>query len=906
MADTKKKTSSPTEKGKGGAPGKKSGSDPKRKKSVAENTSLSGDRIPAQFLLGCVCLVLFILQVAVLVSPDGGLPLAYRAFIHGLFGKVGYFLLFAALPYLFWTLSVKKRCNVMMRCVSTVLFVLTCGMTMQLLMPEQTYANVWVAISELYQGGIAGTSAGLLCGALGIAMRSVFGDILSYVVVFLISCVLLLRAMEITLTGLYNAVQNRPRDIEPDAEEEEYDPAAALVNQIANKRIEQKRKRRLALQEAEYETYEEDVAALPVGKAPGSSAQQRKNTKFFDFENQPQEAEPAPERVVPVNHNIPAEEKIDKVMRQIEEDIDAPVSGAPNRIPAPAPAEPDQDYAVIPNSMPEFKADSPIPDAPKTDPKPSRASAKKNAEEAAKVAQELEEAKVEVKPPYSFPPIQLLKMPPRSGVNGTDEMKENSRRLNETLESFNIAAHIVNVTRGPSVTRYEVELEKGVKLSKLTNCADDIALSLGASGVRIAAVPGKISVVGIEVPNRAVTMVSLREVIDSDAFRTSKGLSTFAVGKDIGGSCIIGNIAKMPHMLIAGTTGSGKSVCMNSIIISLLYKASPEDVKLIMVDPKMVELANYNGIPHLMIPVVTDPKKAAGALQWAVTEMMRRYKTMSDAGVRDLESYNSIVAAEGGQKVPQLIVIIDELADLMMVAAKEVEDSICRIAQMGRASGVHLVIATQRPSADVITGLMKANIPSRIAFSVASAMESRIILDTQGAEKLVGKGDMLFAPIGSGKPLRVQGCFVTDAEVLAVTTYVKDNFVADYDQGVLADIEKKAQQTGKKTAVSAADPEPNADELDGDELLPQAVDVVLETGMASVSMLQRRLKLGYARAARIVDEMEEKGIVGPFQGSKPRNILITKEQWESMKGSTDTQMSIEDMDEPFTHEPEDF
>ena len=904
MADTKKKTSSPTDKGRGSASGKKPGPDTKRKKSVAENTSFSGERIPAQFLLGCVCLVLFVLQVAVLVSPDGGLPLAYRGFVHGLFGKVGYFLLFAALPYLFWTLSVKKRCNVMMRCVSTVLFVLTCGMTMQLLMPERTYANVWTAISELYQGGIAGTSAGLICGALGIAMRSVFGDILSYVVVFLISCVLLLRAMEITLTGLYNAIQNRPRDIEPDVEEEEYDPAAALVNQIANKRIEQKRKRRMALQDAQYETYEEEIVTLPEANTPDSSAQLRKNTKFFDFDKQSQEPEPAPARVVPVNHNIPAEEKIDKVMRQIEEDIDAPVSGGVKR-PAPEKTdEPEQDYAVIPSSMPEFKAEAPIPDAPKTDPKPPKTSAKKNVEEASKVAQELEEAKAAVKPPYSFPPIQLLKMPPRSGVSGTEEMKENSRRLNETLESFNIAAHIVNVTRGPSVTRYEVELEKGVKLSKLTNCADDIALSLGASGVRIAAVPGKISVVGIEVPNRAVTMVSLREVIDSDAFRTSKGLSTFAVGKDIGGSCIIGNIAKMPHMLIAGTTGSGKSVCMNSIIISLLYKATPEDVKLIMVDPKMVELANYNGIPHLMIPVVTDPKKAAGALQWAVTEMMRRYKTMSDAGVRDLESYNSIVAAEGGQKVPQLIVIIDELADLMMVAAKEVEDSICRIAQMGRASGVHLVIATQRPSADVITGLMKANIPSRIAFSVASAMESRIILDTQGAEKLVGKGDMLFAPIGSGKPLRVQGCFVTDAEVLAVTTYVKDNFVADYDQGVLADIEKKAQQTGKKAAASAADPEPNADELDGDELLPQAVDVVLETGMASVSMLQRRLKLGYARAARIVDEMEEKGIVGPFQGSKPRNILITKEQWESMKGAVDTQLSMDDLED--TPVPEDL
>ena len=473
---------------------------------------------------------------------------------------------------------------------------------------------------------------------------------------------------------------------------------------------------------------------------------------------------------------------------------------------------------------------------------------------------------------YCFPPIDLLRRPIGINADGTEEMRENSARLNETLASFRIDAHIINVTRGPSVTRYEVELDKGVRLSKLTSCADDIALSLGASGVRIAAVPGKISIVGIEVPNRTVTTVSLREVIDSPEFARAKGKSSFSVGKDIGGNCIVGNIAKMPHLLIAGTTGSGKSVCMNSIIISLLYKAGPEDVKLIMVDPKMVELGIYNGIPHLLIPVVTDPKKAAGSLQWAVTEMLRRYKLMSDAGVRDLESYNSIMESEeDGQKLPQVIVIIDELADLMLVAAKEVEDSICRIAQMGRASGMHLIIATQRPSADVITGLMKANIPSRIAFSVASAMESRIILDTQGAEKLVGKGDMLYAPIGCGKPLRVQGCFVTDSEVEAVAGYVKDHYVADYNQQVLEEIEKKAQQTGKK--------------LEGDEMLPAAVDVILETGQASVSMLQRRLKLGYARAARIVDEMEEKGIVGPFQGSKPRAILITKEEWAARNGA---------------------
>jgi S-DNA-T family DNA segregation ATPase FtsK/SpoIIIE len=345
---------------------------------------------------------------------------------------------------------------------------------------------------------------------------------------------------------------------------------------------------------------------------------------------------------------------------------------------------------------------------------------------------------------------------------------------------------------------------------------------------------------------------------------------------------------------------------MNSIIISLLYKASPEDVKLIMIDPKMVELGIYNAIPHLLIPVVTDPKKAAGSLQWAVTEMMRRYKSMSDAGVRDLESYNSIMESEEGQKLPQVVVIIDELADLMLVAAKEVEESICRIAQMGRAAGIHLIIATQRPSADVITGLMKANIPSRIAFAVASAMESRIILDTMGAEKLVGKGDMLFSPIGSGKPLRVQGCFVSDGEVEAVATYVKDNYNTNYDKGIMDDIEKRATQTGSGKPATASDPEPNEAELDGDEMLPAAVDVILETGQASVSMLQRRLKLGYARAARIVDEMEEKGIVGPFQGSKPRSILVTKEQWEAMKSGQSQQMNFEDLQEDFESVPDEI
>ena len=452
--------------------------------------------------------------------------------------------------------------------------------------------------------------------------------------------------------------------------------------------------------------------------------------------------------------------------------------------------------------------------------------------------------------------------------------------VRELLTTYNFPGDVIH---GPSVTRYEFTLDQGVKLSKITNLQDDIALALGASGVRIAAVPNKISVVGIEVPNKTVTPVLIRDVIESRDFMEHPSKTAFALGRDIGGRNIIGNIEKLPHVLIAGTTGSGKSVCTNSLIISLLYKSTPDEVRFIMVDPKMVELAPYNGIPHLLIPVVTDPKKAAGALQWAVFEMMKRYKTFSENGVKKLEEYNKLAAVrEDLEKLPSVVVVIDELADLMLVAAKEVEESICRVAQMGRAAGVHLVIATQRPSADVITGLMKANIPSRIAFAVASSLESRIILDTTGAEKLVGKGDMLYAPLGEGKPTRVQGCFISPEEIEDVVSYVKETGEANYSQEVIAQIEQSVQEKenkGSKGASAAADTESS----DEDELLPAAVDVVLETGQASVSMLQRRLKLGYSRAARLVDQMEERGIVGPFEGSKPRQLLITRAQWDEMQ-----------------------
>lgn len=483
---------------------------------------------------------------------------------------------------------------------------------------------------------------------------------------------------------------------------------------------------------------------------------------------------------------------------------------------------------------------------------------------------------------YQLPPVSFLRAGKKDQTDATEEIRFNRDRLNTALSSFGVNATIRDVTRGPTVTRYDLELEAGVKLNKITNLSGDLALALGVENVRIAPIPDKISTVGIEVPNKIVSAVCLRDIIDSPAFRNAKSKLSFAVGKDIGGNCIIGNISKLPHMLIAGTTGSGKSVCMNSLILSLLYKATPDEVRLIMIDPKMVELGIYNGIPHLFIPVVTDPKKAAGALQWAVVEMLKRYRLFSEAQVRDLASYNALQKNEpDGQTLPQVVIVIDELADLMLCAAKEVEESICRVAQMGRAAGMHLIIATQRPSADVITGLMKANIPSRIAFAVSSSLESRIILDTSGAEKLIGMGDMLYAPIGTGKPLRVQGSYVSDEEREEVVRFIKRNSEAQYSDDIIAQIEKSAAEADKESG-----PAPEADKpakSDYDELLPQAVDVILETKQASVSMLQRRLKLGYSRAARMVDQMEEMGIVGPFEGSKPRKILITKQQWQEMQ-----------------------
>jgi S-DNA-T family DNA segregation ATPase FtsK/SpoIIIE len=475
---------------------------------------------------------------------------------------------------------------------------------------------------------------------------------------------------------------------------------------------------------------------------------------------------------------------------------------------------------------------------------------------------------------YVCPPYDLLKADVEAGGNSKNyrnQVLEGAKKLEETLGSFGVSAKVINVTRGPTVTRYELQPSAGVKVSRIVNLSDDIALNLAAPGIRLEApIPGK-AAIGIEVPNKEVNMVLLRDVVESAEFMQHPSKLAFAVGKDVSGETIIADIAKMPHLLIAGATGSGKSVCINSLIISLLYKAAPDEVKLLMIDPKVVELGVYNGIPHLLIPVVTEPKKAAGALNWAVQEMVNRYKLFADKAVRDIKGYNELMKRTGEQPtLPQIVMIIDELADLMMVAPNDVEDAICRLAQMARAAGMHLVIATQRPSVDVITGVIKANIPSRISFAVSSQIDSRTILDMAGAEKLLGRGDMLLHPVGKPKPVRVQGANITDAEVEKVVEFVKAQGNANYDDHIIEEI-------------NSEDSPSEGDSGDNDELLPRAIELVVEAGQASVSLIQRKFKVGYARAARIVDQMEARGIVGGFEGSKPRQILISRQQWQEMQ-----------------------
>ena len=803
--------------------------------------------------------------------------------IKGLLGY-GYWLFGPALVLAGCILLFHHGRPVTLRVTSALLLPVLLGTLCHMLLVKEAYASSIGIIPAMWKDGVALKCGGVISGALGQGSVAVFSKIASIIIFTVLFVVLLMVALRLTVGALIEKHRERPKyEEEPEPEKpvreakRPQETVAAIPAESARSRID-----------------------IPVDDPVNAPAPKPEKTGFTSFFRHKSDKQKTPAQVVAQSGTA---EPVVSVMEEGNPFANARVHPSP--APAPVPIGQQPPAKAIPTMEPvvvstpaEQPENAPVPAAVNTpaqgtapaaapavqEPLTKKAAAQAVAAETAAVTAEIAENMAGSEAEYRYPPVSLLHE--NGGENhmaAGAELRNNSRRLAETLASFGVDAKAGDVIHGPSVTRYEFTLDQGVKLSKITNLQDDIALALGASGVRIAAVPNKISVVGIEVPNKTVTPVLIRDVIESRDFMEHPSKTAFALGRDIGGRNIIGNIEKLPHVLIAGTTGSGKSVCTNSLIISLLYKSTPDEVRFIMVDPKMVELAPYNGIPHLLIPVVTDPKKAAGALQWAVFEMMKRYKTFSENGVKKLEEYNKLAAVrEDLEKLPSVVVVIDELADLMLVAAKEVEESICRVAQMGRAAGVHLVIATQRPSADVITGLMKANIPSRIAFAVASSLESRIILDTTGAEKLVGKGDMLYAPLGEGKPTRVQGCFISPEEIEDVVSYVKETGEANYSQEVIAQIEQSVQEKenkGSKGASAAADTESSGE----DELLPAAVDVVLETGQASVSMLQRRLKLGYSRAARLVDQMEERGIVGPFEGSKPRQLLITRAQWDEMQ-----------------------
>ncbi len=788
-----------------------------RKKVQKRKTNNVNDKPPKRREIGAaVCLFLGICSVFGYFRSEAWFIKLVRTIGTGLFG-LGFYIMPICLLGCAYILAFHRGRPVRLRVTCTLSIIPVLGIILHFALCRVDYEWTGGILKLLYSDGIALRSGGVISGLLAVGLIKMLGLICGVIIVALLLVILSMAALHITPSALADFKKNHPK--------REYKP---VEEEVPAKRVSQRTEYVPDARDTEFTAIKKAID-IPVDDPPLAD---KKKTTFF-------------------NKN--------------------PGAAPPDRAFAAEPAA--KTVQEIKPDMPPFNVEQAI--------EPAKPKKEEIAAEQKSVAKTIEQNMAH-SDDYIFPPVNLLtEVRHTASTAGDSEMSINARRLEATMHNFGINAKISNITRGPTVTRYEVELDQGVRLNKLTNLADDIALSLGTSGVRIAPIPDKISIVGIEVPNKLVSTVFIRELIESQEFRNAASKVTFAIGKDIAGKCVVGNIEKLPHMLIAGTTGSGKSVCMNSLIISLLYKAKPEEVRFIMIDPKMIELGVYNGIPHLLIPVVTDPKKAAGALQWAVTEMMKRYRLFSEIGVKNITTYNAACDKDPErQKLPQVVILIDELADLMIAAAKEVEESICRIAQMARAAGMHLIIATQRPSADVITGLMKANIPSRIAFAVASQLESRIIMDTPGAEKLIGRGDMLYFPLGSGKPMRVQGTLISEEEVEAVVEFVKKSGAPQYSDEIIDHIEKAAEE--KKSGASS-DGALDCESDDGDELLPAAIEVVLESGQASVSMLQRRLKLGYSRAARLVDQMEDRGIVGPFEGSKPRQLLITKAQWQEMQ-----------------------
>ena len=776
-------------------------------------------------LLSVIWFAVAVFLLCVVFIPGQNVWLAIHNFIFGVFGVTAYFypFLLGFVAVLFAMDKIGGSMNA--KVIESGILVILVGAAVDIFAKHNDALTFWQHLTEAYKSGSHLKSGGFLGALVGHPLYLAFGKTGAAITAILLIFVFLMIITGTTLMSLFRTMAR---------------PVKSISEQAEN------------AYQARLERESEET----------QSGKQLKVIKGFNVD--------IPVDDIPEKRNIP-KTSLDEKQRKV-------VSAY---------------YGETPESEPEKQAE-PEPEEKAEDINPEIETALKAAktEAAAERRNTADEKQAEPTKPadfsvpekdaepktegYSYPPLSLLNKSKATDTAALSaELDHTAEHLVDTLKSFGVETRIVDISRGPTVTRYELQPCAGVKISKITNLADDIALNLATAGVRIEApIPNK-AAVGIEVPNKASAVVGVRGILESPAFINAKSKLTVALGRDIGGNVVVTDIAKMPHGLIAGATGSGKSVCINSIIISLLYKATPDEVKLLMIDPKVVELGIYNGIPHLLVPVVTDPRKAAGALGWSVTEMERRYKMFADRGVRDLAGYNKFVENLGDpevQKMPHIVIIIDELADLMMTAPNEVEDSINRIAAKARAAGMHLIIATQRPSVDVVTGVIKANIPTRIAFAVSSQIDSRTILDSAGAEKLLGRGDMLFSPVGSTKPNRIQGCFVSDEEVEAVVDYIKSDHTVDYDDDVMVEIERQAAiEKKQKTGLPEDGPE-------GDPMLDEAIKVVVENGMASTSLLQRKLKLGYARAARIVDEMEQRGVVGPYEGSKPRKVLISKEQ----------------------------
>ena len=828
--------------------------------------------------MGAIILFAVALFLAFLAFlKGGGVWLVLQNVFFGLFGVMAYVIPFFLIAVAILISMDRDTDNLQPKIVLAMLFIWFLCAAIYVFAGDGAPSSIGSGIAGAYQLGQDGLSGGAIGAILGAPLLRLFINKLpAGLTLILLAFVTLMLLSGTTLVRLYHYIVD-PAEKARTATKESFEELQAAREERRALRAEEQ-----AEKQARRESFNPDVDL-------GPSPKRRRRARAAE------EAEPASEEM-----------SFQKNRGRKKAPMEAELAGAATSAAAAAAAAKaakdaapayDDNGVATGDSLDEIVKKAANNKPKQTRPKSEPIVEEKFDVEAARAQMdEMEKAAGDADKPkkkYQLPPLDCLNPPKLSLGGGSEaELRDNAEKLIDVLQSFGVRTTLVDIARGPSVTRYELAPAAGVKLSKITGLADDIALNLAASGVRIAPIPGK-TAVGIEVPNKDRDAVNLREVIESPEYKkgAQKSKLSVALGKDISGKICTMDIAKMPHLLIAGTTGSGKSVCVNAMILSILYNATPEEVKLVMIDPKKVEFSKYNGIPHLLVPVVTEPAKAAGSLQWAVREMLNRYQKFSDTGVRDIKGYNQMAVGDPDMEVmPQIVIFIDELADLMMATPKEVEDSICRLAQMARAAGMHMVIATQRPSVDVITGLIKANIPSRLSLYVASAVDSRTILDMTGAEKLLGNGDLLFNPVGVSKPTRIQGCFSSDKEIENVVTFIKSQEESEYDESIIKDIEAAAAATENANQKGGGVNAPSGGGDSSDDLFEQAIQVVLEAGQASTSMLQRKLGVGYARAGRIIDELEEHGIIGEYQGSKPRAVLITKQQWlerNAMSGDAD-------------------